>query len=107
VSETVRFTAPLETAFIEEGYDPAYFVVLAGETADRVAGHELARRLELGKGRVAGSVKVEVQVGGSRWKTSLVRRKGSDGWYLPIKKPVRLTERMVEGDEIAVELRLL
>jgi hypothetical protein len=103
----IRFAAPLETAFIEEGYDPAYFVGVTGETAEQVAGHELGRRLELGKRRGFGSVKVEVRIGGSKWKTSLFPRKGGDGWFLPVKKPVRLAERLIEGDEVEVELILL
>ncbi|HTM96039.1 MAG TPA: DUF1905 domain-containing protein [Croceibacterium sp.] len=107
MSDTVRFTAPLETAFIEEGYDPAYFVAVTGEAADHVAGYELARRLEFGKRRGFGSVKVEVLVGGSKWNTSLFPRKGGGGWLLPVKKPVRLTERLIEGDTVEVELTLL
>jgi len=107
----VRFAAPLETAFIEEGYDPAYFVAVTGGAAEQVAGHELGRRLETGKRRGFGSVKVEVRIGGSRWKTSLFPRKasdgGGDGWFLPVKKPVRLAELLVEGDEVEVELTLL
>jgi hypothetical protein len=103
----IRFAAPLETAFIEEGYDPAYFVAVTGQTAEQVAGHELGRRLEMGKRRGFGSVKVEVRIGGSRWKTSLFPRKGGDGWFLPVKKPVRLAERLIEGDEVEVELSLL
>lgn len=102
----VRFSGPLETYFIEEGYDPAYFIAVTGETAEHIAGHELARRLELGKRRGFNSVKVEVHLGGSRWKTSLFPRK-SGGWFLPIKKPVRLAEGLVEGDEVEVELVLL
>ena len=107
MSNTVRFSAPLETAFIEEGYDPAYFVAVTGESGEQIAGYELARRLELGKRRGFGSIKVEVRVGGSKWRTSLFPRKGGDGWFLPLKKPVRLAERLIEGDEIAVELTLL
>ncbi len=107
MNDTVRFTAPLETAFIEGGYDPACFVAVTGEAAELVAGYELARRLELGKRRRFGSIKVEVRVGGSTWKTSLFPRKGGNGWFLPLKKPVRLAEGLIEGDEVTVELTLL
>lgn len=106
MSDTVRFSAPLQTYFIEEGYDPAYFVAVTGAAAEDVAGHELMRRLEFGKRRGFGSVKTEVRLGGSSWTTSLFPQK-SGGWFLPIKKPVRLAEGLAEGDEVAVELRLL
>ena len=64
--ETLRFSGPLEQAYIEEGYDPIGWVALTGDVADAVAAHELMRRLEHGKRRGFGSVKVTVQVGESR-----------------------------------------
>ena len=50
-------------------------VKLSGEAADAVAAHELTRRLEVGKRRGFGSVKVTVRVGESRWRTSLFPQK--------------------------------
>ena len=106
MTETVRFTGPLLSVVIEEGYDPMGFVAITGEAADAVAGHELERRLELGRRRGFGSVKVTVTVGSTRWKTSLFPQKGG-GWFLPVKKPVRLAEGLDYGDEVAVALELL
>ena len=103
--EVLRFSAPLETMPIEDGYDPIGFVALDGELADAVSAHELARRLELGKRRGFNSVKVTVKVGGSQWRTSLFPRKAG-GWFLPIKKPVRLAEELSEGRPVEVELEL-
>ena len=105
MTETVRFSGPLEQAMIEEGYDPIGWVALTGEAADAVAAHELTRRLELGKRRGFGSVKATVWVGDSRWQTSLFPQK-SGGWFLPIKKPVRLAEGLDFGDVVAGELEL-
>ena len=106
MSDIVRFSGPLESMLIEEGYDPIGWVALTGEAADIVAAHELARRLEIGKRRGFGSVKVTAQVGGSRWQTSLFPQK-SGGWFLPVKKPVRLAEGLDFGDEVEGELELL
>jgi hypothetical protein len=106
VSETVRFVGPLQSMLIEEGYDPIGWVALTGDAAEAVAAHELARRLELGKRRGFGSVKVGARIGGSRWRTSLFPQK-SGGWFLPVKKPVRLAEGLDFGDEIEGELELL
>jgi hypothetical protein len=106
VSDTVRFRGTLESMLIEEGYDPIGWVALTGEAAETVAAHELSRRLELGKRRGFGSVKVMAQVGSSRWQTSLFPQK-TGGWFLPVKKPVRLAEGLDFGDEVAVELELL
>lgn len=105
MSDTVHFAGPLQSMVIEEGYDPIGWVALTGEAAETVAGHELARRLELGKRRGFGSVKVTVRLGGSRWQTSLFPQKNG-GWFLPVKKPVRLAEGLDFGDEVAGELEL-
>jgi len=105
-AETVSFSAPLQGMLIEEGYDPIGFVAIVGEAADAVAAHELMRRVERGKRRGFGSVKVTVQVGGSRWQTSLFPQKAG-GWFLPIKKPVRLAEGLEDGEPVEVVLELL
>jgi len=103
---TVQFAAPLQSFLIEEGYDPMGFVAVTGDAADAIAGHELERRLELGKRRGFGSVKVTVTLGQSHWQTSLFPQK-TGGWFLPIKKPVRLAEGLEVGDTVTVELELL
>ena len=102
---TVRFSGPLLSVVSAEGYDSMGFVAVTGAAADAVAGHELERRLELGKRRGFGSVKVAVRLGDSRWETSLFPQK-SGGWFLPIKKPVRRAEGLNYGDMIEVELEL-
>ena len=106
MSDAIRFSGPLLSMVIEEGYDPMGFVEITGDAADAIAGHELERRLELGKRRGFGSVKVAVTVGASRWSTSLFPQK-SGGWFLPIKKPVRIAEGLEYGDEVQGQLELL
>ena len=105
MSDIVRFAGPLQSMVIEEGYDPIGWVALTGEAAEAVAVHELARRLELGKRRGFGSVKVSARIGDTRWSTSLFPQK-SGGWFLPVKKPVRLAEDLDFGDEVEGELEL-
>ena len=102
---TVRFTAPLQSILIEDGMPPVGFVHLTDEAAQQVTGHELERRLELGKRRGFGSVRVAVRVGTSAWQTSVFPTQGK--WFLPIKKPVRLAEGLAEGQPVVVELDLL
>ena len=102
---TVRFTAPLQSMLIEDGMPPVGFVHLTDEAAQQLTGHELERRLELGKRRGFGSVKVAVRVGTSAWQTSVFPSQGK--WFLPIKKPVRLAEGLAEGQPVVVELDLL
>ena len=102
---TVRFAAPLQTVLIEEGYAPMGFLRIPPEAAEAIVAHEFERRLEMGKRRGFGSVKVSVTLGASHWQTSLFPNKDGS-WFLPIKAPVRRAEGIAEGDEVAVELDL-
>jgi hypothetical protein len=102
---TVRFAAPLQSIHIEEGYAPMGFLRVTDEAAEAIVAHEFERRLELGKRRGFGSVKVTVALGDSRWQTSLFPNKDGS-WFLPIKKPVRVAEGLLDGEEVKVELEL-
>ena len=101
----VRFAAPLQSIHIEEGYAPMGFLRIPPEAAEAIVGHEFERLLEMGKRRGFGSVRVTVTLGDSTWQTSLFPNKDGS-WFLPVKKPVRVSEGLVEGEEVAVELEL-
>ena len=103
--ETVAFAAPL-LVWRTEQYGDIGYVAIAGAAAEAIGAHELMRRLELGRRRGFGSVKVEARVGGSRWSTSVFPQK-SGGWFLPVKKAICRAEGIEAGDEIAVRLDLL
>ena len=85
---------------------PIGFVRIPPGAAEQIVAHEFERRLELGKRRGFGSVKVTVTLGTSRWQTSLFPNKDGS-WFLPIKTPVRLAESLEYGDTIELELELL
>ena len=102
---TVRFSGPLQSIVIEEAMPAIGFVRIPAEAAEQIVAHEFERRLELGKRRGFGSVKVTVTLGESRWQTSLFPNKDGS-WFLPVKKPVRLAESLEYGDEVQIELDL-
>lgn len=104
-TESVSFAAPLSVWRTEQHGDIGY-VTIEGAAAEAIAAHELMRRLELGRRRGFGSVKVEAAVGESRWSTSVFPQKGG-GWFLPVKKAICRAEDLAEGDEVAVSLALL
>ena len=54
-----------------------------------------------------GSVRVEVTVGGSTWRTSVFPDAGSGTYVLPIKKAVRRAESLEPGLPVAVRLELV
>jgi len=103
--ETIRFTAPL-LMWHSGSHGGIAYVAVEGQAADAISAHELFRRLELGKRRGFGSVKVEVQVGASRWSTSAFPQ-GDGGWFLPVKRAICRAESLEEGDQVEIDLKLL
>ncbi len=103
--EIVRFSAPLRHWQIGDMGGLGY-VGIAGEPYEAIRGHELMRRLELGRRRGFGSVKVKVTLGDSHWATSVFPSKDV-GWFLPIKKAIQRAEGLEEGDLLEIELELL
>ena len=101
----VEFSAPL-LVWRTDQYGDMGYVVITGDAAQAISEHELVRRLELGRRRGFGSVKVAVMVGGSRWSTSVFPQK-SGGWFLPMKKTICRAEGLEPGDEVQGSLELL
>ncbi|MGY6501925.1 MAG: DUF1905 domain-containing protein [Acidimicrobiales bacterium] len=54
-----------------------------------------------------GSVRVDVELGSSRWRTSLFPDSASGSYVLPIKKEVRRREGIDEGDTVDVTVHVL
>lgn len=81
-----------------------YFVSIDGEGRDALSAHALMDRLERGRKRGFGSVKVRVTVGDSSWLTSAFPMKQA-GWSIPIKAAMRRAENLAEGQflEITIE----
>lgn len=52
-----------------------------------------------------GSVRVDVTLGGSRWRTSIFPSERS--YVLPIKKAVRRVEQVDLGDEVRIAIELV
>jgi hypothetical protein len=97
------FTAPLwRWSAKQRSADPGSwsFVTLPLDVADDV------RDALVGPPRGFGSVKVEVEVGESRWSTSVFPDKDSGSYVLPVKKAVRQAAGIEEGDLVTVTLRL-
>lgn len=82
-----------------------HFLTIDGEAGEALRATALMRKLELGQRAGFGSLKVEVELGDSRWKTSVFPDK-SRGWLLPIKAAIRKAEGVGEGDEVSVVLTL-
>ena len=52
------------------------------------------------------SVKLEVRIGETRWKTSIFPSKEQGAYILPLKKSVRVAEDIGVGSSVSIELRI-
>lgn len=77
-----------------------HFLTIGGEVANAI------RAAAPGRSAAWGSVYVKARIGLTVWETSLFPSKQVKGWLLPIKAAVRKKERIAEGDEVTVELRV-
>lgn len=82
-----------------------YFVTIAGDVADGILLAAISGQWLDGR-KGFGSARVEVQIGDTRWKTSVFPHKESGGWLLPIKAVVRKAEGIAEGDVVTVTVSL-
>lgn len=73
---------------------------VADAVADRADGVGMPRR-------GFGSVRVEVTVGGSCWRTSLFPDSERGTYLLPVKAAVRRAEHIAVGDDVAVRIVLI
>lgn len=88
------FTARL---WIAQDDAPWHFVTLPDDLADDIA--------EMAPPKPGfGSVRVDVTIGETRWKTSLFPDSKAGSYVLPIKREVRRREHLDAGDEVTVTL---
>ena len=85
--------------------------------AETLTTHATLHRLEFGRQRGFGSVKVTAQIGETRWKSSVFPQKSSStpnsghvhqqkSWLLLVSRKVMRLEGIDYGDEIQVTLTL-
>ncbi|MFC4783049.1 DUF1905 domain-containing protein [Nocardioides sp. MAHUQ-72] len=94
--ETLVFAAEI---WLSESVGSWAFVTLPADVGEEV-------RLRSGPPTAFGSVRVEVGVGPSTWRTSVFPDKAR-GYVLPVKAAVRRAHGLEVGDDVEVSLRVL
>jgi hypothetical protein len=74
-----------------------HFLTLPAEVAEDIA-------LEAGPREGFGSVRVEVTIGSTTWRTSLFPDNAAGSFVLPLKRPVRRSEGLSAGEACEVAL---
>jgi len=122
--QTVSTTIPLTRWRGDRG--TYHLVVIADEIAETIAMHARLHRLEFGRQRGFGSVKVIARIGDTEWKSSVFPQRSSSEavaqkttrssseavaqqktWVLLVSKKVMRSEDLAEGDPVPLELELL
>jgi hypothetical protein len=103
--DTLTLTAPLTRWQGDHG--TYHLVVITGEAAGKIALHARLHRLEFGKQRGFGSVKVMARIGGTGWNSSVFPQLRQSEWVLLVSKKVMRAEDLSAGDLVAVELDLI
>ena len=104
--ETHTLTTPLWIWTTDKAPASWHFLTLTGEVAEAIHALALMRRLEFGRKRGWGSIKVTATIGETSWQTSIFPEKASGGWLLPVKASVRKNEGLVSGDMVIVSVTL-
>jgi hypothetical protein len=94
----IRVTGPLWLWTGENG--SWHFITVPEEQSDEIRAHCLASM------RGFKSARIEARINGVTWRTSVFPMK-SGGYFLPVKKEVRVKAAIAAGDEVTVELELL
>jgi Domain of unknown function (DUF1905) len=106
VTETYTATATLWIWTTDKAPASWHFLTLTGDVADAIHAIALMRRLEFGRKRGWGSMKVRATIGDTHWDTSIFPAKESGGWMLPVKAAVRKTEGLIAGDEVTLTVKI-
>ena len=91
------FTSPL---WRYSGENAWHFVALPSDLAEDV-------RNMSGPRKAFGSVRVEVTIGTTTWRTSLFPDAGRGTFLLPVKQAVRRAEGLEDDEAVTVTLHLL
>jgi hypothetical protein len=89
------------TLWEHQGSAAWFFLSLPEEIADDI--DERFGHLEAG----FGSLRVEVTIGSTTWRTSIFPDTKRGTYLLPVKKQVRTAEGLVESSACSVELRVV
>jgi len=82
------------------------YVRITGEAADAIRLAAITGQWMDGRKGGFGSAKVMATIGETTWPNSVFPDKDSGGWFLPVKKAVRVAEGIEAGDMVRVRIAL-
>ena len=104
MTETYNIRATLWLWSTDKAPASWHFLTIEGEVAQALHTLALMRRLEFGRKRGWGAMKVAATIGDTSWDTSMFPDKSTGGWLLPVKASVRKAEGLMAGDTVEVTM---
>ena len=104
VSETL--TASLALTRWQGDRGTYHLVTFTGAQAEALSAHAALHRLEFGRARGFGSIKLTARIGETEWRTSVFPQRKSTEWVLLVSKKVMRAEDISVGQTIDVRLAL-
>lgn len=108
MTDAITATLPLQRWEGERG--TYHLVNFAGQEAETITTHAALHRLEFGRQRGFGSVKVMARIGETEWKTSVFpmniedMSRRSKNWTLLVSKRVMKAEGIAQSDPVLVSI---
>jgi hypothetical protein len=106
MAETYTVTTPLWIWTSDKAPASWHFLTIDGEVGEAIHALALMRRLETGRRRGWGAMKVLATIGETSWQTSMFPANDVKGWLLPVKVAVRKAEGIIAGDEVRVTVTI-
>jgi hypothetical protein len=103
--ERIEIETPLVIWHSAESNTSSGYVRITGDAADAIRLAALTGQWLDRKGRF-GTAKVTATIGGTSWANSVFPDKESGGWFMPVKKAVRLAEGLEEGEMVKLTVEL-
>ena len=104
MSESITAKLPLQRWQGDRG--TYHLVTFTGAEAEVLAGRALIQKLETGRTRGFGSLKVTAQIGETAWKTSVFPQQRKAEWILLISKKVMKLEGLEPGTNAVIMLKI-
>ena len=104
ISETITASLPLTRWQGDRG--TYHLVTFTGAQAEALSTHAALHKLEFGRARGFGSIKLTARIGATEWRTSVFPQRQSSEWVLLVSKKVMRAEDIGVGDRVEVTLTL-
>ncbi|NQX94356.1 MAG: DUF1905 domain-containing protein [Erythrobacter sp.] len=104
MSETLTATLPITRWQGDRG--TYHLVTFTGDVAEALTTQAVLHKLEYGRARGFGSIKLTARIGDTEWRTSVFPQNKSSEWVLLISKKVLRAEDLGAGESVEVSLAL-